>query len=164
MHFKPSLVFIAVAAALTSTGISAATYTEAIIATGADNVVTKTDQNIIVDVTQGSDAVLAQNGGHVVLGGEQTETITIDSLASYDAVSALTTDKTPGTTVDITASQSVVIESSSVGLWAQSGTQETQSPEGSAEINISANEISISSENSTIIAFSNSIVNLRALP
>ena len=63
MHFKPSLVFIAVTAALTSTGISAATYTEAIIATGADNVVTKTDQNIIVDVTQGSDAVLAQNGG-----------------------------------------------------------------------------------------------------
>ena len=88
--------------------------------------------------------------------------ITIDSLASYDAVSALTRDKTPGTTVDITANQSVVILSTSHGLWAQSGTQETQSPEGSAEINISANEISISSEKSTIIAFSNSIVNLNA--
>ena len=162
MHFKPSLVFIAVTAALTSTGISAATYTEAITAVGEDSAVSKTDQNIVIEVAQGSDAVLAQNGGHVVLGGEQTETITIDSLASDDAVSALTTDKTPGTTVDITANQSVVIQSTSYGLWAQSGTQETQSPEGSAEINISANEISISSEKSTISAFSNSIVNLNA--
>lgn len=104
MRFKPSVIFIAVAAALSATSISAATYTEAITADGEDSAVSKTDQNIVIEVAQGSDAVLAQNGGHVVLGGEQTETIKIDSLASYDAVSALTTDKTPGTTVDITAS------------------------------------------------------------
>lgn len=164
MLVKPSAVFIAVAATFSSTCIYAATYNEAIIAAGKDDVVRKTDQKIIINVAHGDDAVLAHNGGHVVLGGEQTGTITINSEAGFDAVSALTNDKagTQGTKVDITASESVVITSTAHGLWGQSGTQQTHSPVGSATLNITAKEISIYSAKSSIIAYSNSIVNLTA--
>lgn len=164
MLFKPSAVFIAVAAAFSTTCVYAATYDEAIIAAGQGDPVSKTDENIIINVAQGTDAVLAQNGGRVVLGGEQTETITINSEASYDAVSSVTNDEagTRETSVDITANQSVVINSTAHGLWGQSGTQQQHSPDGSATLNITAKEISISSEKSTIIAYSNSIVNLTA--
>ena len=156
MRFVPSAVALAVAATFSS-GILAA-YTDPIIADGTDASHAITDSDIVIDVASGSDAVLAQNGGKIVLGGAQTDNITINAKTSYDAVSAVKT----GSVVDIQANNSVIINSESVGLWAQSNTQVDQTPDDSATIKITADEISINAAQSAVIAFSNSRVNLKA--
>lgn len=155
MRFVPSAVAFAVAATFSS-GILAA-YTAPIIADGTD-ASPITDSDIVIDVASGSDAVLAQNGGKIVLGGAQTDNITINAKTSYDAVSAVKT----GSVVDIQANNSVIINSESAGLWAQSNTQDVHTPADSATINITADEISINAARSAVIAFSNSRVNLKA--
>lgn len=160
MRFVPSAVTLAVAATFSS-GIFAA-YTDPIIAEGADAFHQITDSDIVIDVATGSDAVFAKNGGEIFLGGDQTDNITINAKTKDDAVSALTKDGTPGTLVNIQANHSVIINSESVGLWAQSGTQDVQTPADSATINITADEISINAAQSAVIAFSNSRVNLKA--
>lgn len=156
MRFVPSAVALAVAATFSS-GILAA-YTDPIIADGTDGPHEITDSHIVIDVASGSDAVLAQNGGKIVLGGAQTDNIKIDAKTSYDAVSAVT----DGSRVDIQANHSVIINSESAGLWAQSNTQYEQTPANSATINITADEIFINAAQSAVIAFSNSRVNLNA--
>lgn len=162
MRFALSAVYLSVAVAF-STGALAATYATPIIADGSNASITKDDAEIEINVTSGAvaDAVLAKKGGKIVLGGEQTNNISIYAETSYDAVSAYTSS-TDGTRLDILANQSVVIESKTVGLWAQSGKQETETPEDGATINIAAKNIRIDSVDSTVIAFSNSTVNLNA--
>ena len=123
MRFALSAVYLSVAVAF-STGALAATYATPIIANGSNASITKDDAEIEINVTSGADAVLATNGGKIVLGGEQTNNISIYAETSYDAVSAYTSS-IDGTRLDILANQSVVIESKTVGLWAQSGKQET---------------------------------------
>ena len=160
MRFALSAVYLSVAVAF-STGALAATYATPIIANGSNASITKDDAEIEINVTSGADAVLATNGGKIVLGGEQTNNISIYAETSYDAVSAYT--RSPdGTRLDILANQSVVIESKTVGLWAQSGKQETETPKDGATVNIAAKNIRIDSVGSTVIAFSNSTVNLNA--
>jgi len=165
MRFALSAVYLSVAVAF-STGALAATYATPIIANGSNASITKDDAEIEINVTSGADAVLATNGGKIVLGGEQTNNIsiyaeTIYAETSSDAVSAYTSS-IDGTRLDILANQSVVIESKTVGLWAQSGKQETVTPKDGATINIAAKNIRIDSVDSTVIAFSNSTVNLKA--
>lgn len=160
MRFALSAVYLSVAVAF-STGALAATYATPIIANGSNASITKDDAEIEINVTSGADAVLATNGGKIVLGGEQTNNISIYAETSYDAVSAYTSS-IDGTRLDILANQSVVIESKTVGLWAQSGKQETVTPKDGATINIAAKNIRIDSVDSTVIAFSNSTVNLKA--
>ena len=160
MRFALSAVYLSVAVAF-STGALAATYATPIIANGSNASITKDDAKIEINVTSGADAVLATNGGKIVLGGEQTNNISIYAETSYDAVSAYTSS-IDGTRLDILANQSVVIESKTVGLWAQSGKQETVTPKDGATINIAAKNIRIDSVDSTVIAFSNSTVNLKA--
>ncbi len=160
MRFALSAVYLSVAVAF-STGALAATYATPIIANGSNASITKDDAEIEINVTSGADAVLATNGGKIVLGGEQTNNISIYAETSYDAVSAYTSSP-DGTRLDILANQSVVIESKTVGLWAQSGKQETETPKDGATINIAAKNIRIDSVGSTVIAFSNSTVNLNA--
>lgn len=168
MRFALSAVYLSVAVAF-STGALAATYATPIIADGSSASITKDDAEIEIKVTSEpgagavADAVLATNGGKIVLGGEQTNNIYISISAdtAFDAVSAYTSSP-DGTRLDILANQSVVIESKTVGLWAQSGKQETETPENGATINIAAKNIRIDSVNSTVIAFSNSTVNLNA--
>lgn len=166
MRFALSAVYLSVAVAF-STGALAATYATPIIADGSSASITKDDAEIEINVTSEpgagavADAVLATNGGKIVLGGEQTNNISIYADTAIDAVSAYT--RSPdGTRLDILANQSVVIESKTVGLWAQSGKQETETPENGATINIAAKNIRIDSVDSTVIAFSNSTVNLNA--
>lgn len=166
MRFAVSAVYLSVAVAF-STGALAATYATPIIADGSSASITKDDAEIEINVTSEpgagavADAVLATNGGKIVLGGEQTNNISIYADTAFDAVSAYT--RSPdGTRLDILANQSVVIESKTVGLWAQSGKQETETPENGATINIAAKNIRIDSVDSTVIAFSNSTVNLNA--
>lgn len=166
MRFALSAVYLSVAVAF-STGALAATYATPIIADGSSASITKDDAEIEINVTSEpgagavADAVLATNGGKIVLGGEQTNNISIYADTAFDAVSAYTSSP-DGTRLDILANQSVVIESKTVGLWAQSGKQETETPENGATINIAAKNIRIDSVDSTVIAFSNSTVNLNA--
>ena len=156
MRFVPSAVALAVAATFSS-GILAA-YTDPIIVDGTDDSDSITDSDIVIDVKTGSDAVFAKNGGKIFLGGDQTDNITINAKTKDDAVSAVT----DGSLVDIQANHSVIINSESAGLWAQSNTEDDKIPADSATINITADEISINAAKSAIIAFSNSHVNLKA--
>ncbi len=160
MRFALSAVYLSIAVAF-STGALAATYATPIIANGSNASIVKDDPEIEINVTSGDDAVLATNGGKVVLGGEQTNNIAIYADTGYDAVSAWTSS-IDGTRLDIQANQSVEIKSEAFGLWAQSGHQDASTPDNSATINITADRISIDAVESTIVAYSNSRVNLKA--
>ena len=160
MRFALSATYLSIAVVF-STNALATTYTNPIIANGSNVSIVKDDAKIDINVTSGDDAVLAQNGGKVVLGGEQTNNISIYADTKYDAVSAWTSS-IDGTRLDIQANQSVAIESEAFGLWAQSGHQDATTPDNSATINITADSISIDAVESTIVAYSNSRVNLKA--
>lgn len=116
------------------------------------------ESEILVNVTSGSDAIYAQSGSTITVGGSDTDTITINSSASYDAVSAMGT----GASVNLTAKDSIVINSTTYGLWGQSNTQFDVAPQDSAAINLTASSIEIKSGNAAVIAYSNSRVNLKA--
>lgn len=160
MRFALSATYLSIAVVF-STNALATTYTNPIIANGSNVSIVKDDAKIDINVTSGDDAVLAQNGGKVVLGGEQTNNISIYADTKYDAVSAWTSS-IDGTRLDIQANQSVEIKSEAFGLWAQSGHQDATTPDNSATINITADSISIDAVESTIVAYSNSRVNLKA--
>lgn len=116
------------------------------------------ESEILVNVTSGSDAIYAQSGSTITVGGSDTDTITINSSASYDAVSAMGT----GASVNLTAKDSIVINSTTYGLWGQSNTQVDVAPPGSAAINLTASSIEIHAKQAAVIAYSNSQVNLKA--
>lgn len=116
------------------------------------------ESEILVNVTSGRDAIYAQSGSTITVGGSDTDTITINSSASYDAVSAMGT----GASVNLTAKDSIVINSTTYGLWGQSNTQDSTAPTGSAAINLTARSIKIDAKKAAVIAFSNSQVNLKA--
>lgn len=116
------------------------------------------ESEILVNVTSGSDAIYARDGSTITVGGNATEKITIESKASYDAVSAVG----PGSSVNLTAKDSIVINSTTYGLWGQNNTQSAQVPDNSAAINLTASSIEIHAKKAAVIAFSNSQVNLKA--
>lgn len=171
MQIKPTSVFVAVAAAFAvniGIGYAAEPIASPIIADGSEQgeaVKTITETDILIDVTEGSDAVLATKAGKVHIGDENTQTVIIKSGASVgDAVSAFTPDGKDGkdNLVEIKAKESVEIHSQKVGIWAQSNTQVAETPANSATVNIEANRISINAVEQAVIAFSNSRVNLTA--
>lgn len=116
------------------------------------------ESEILVNVTSGSDAIYARDGSTITVGGNATEKITIESKASYDAVSAVG----PGSSVNLTAKDSIVINSTTYGLWGQNNTQSAQVPGNSAAINLTASSIEIHAKKAAVIAYSNSRVNLKA--
>lgn len=116
------------------------------------------ESEILVNVTSGSDAIYARNGSTITVGGNATEKITIESKASVDAVSAVGA----GSSVNLTAKDSIVINSTTNGLWGQNNTQSAQVPDNSAAINLTASSIEIHAKKAAVIAYSNSRVNLKA--
>lgn len=116
------------------------------------------ESEILVNVTSGSDAIYARNGSTITVGGNATEKITIKSEARDDAVCAVGA----GSSVNLTAKDSIVINSTTYGLWGQSNTQSALVPVNSAAINLTASSIEIKSGNAAVIAYSNSRVNLKA--
>lgn len=114
--------------------------------------------DILIAVRSGPDAVCASSGSKITIGGSATDTIVIKSSASYDAVSAMDS----GASVSLTAKDSIVINSTRVGLWGQNNTQSAQVPADSAAINLTASSIEINAKDAAIVAFSNSRVNLKA--
>lgn len=116
------------------------------------------ESEILVNVTSGSDAIYARNGSTITVGGNATEKITIESKASDDAVSAVGA----GSSVNLTAKDSIVINSTTNGLWGQNNTQSAQVPDNSAAINLTASSIEIHAKKAAVIAYSNSRVNLKA--
>lgn len=164
MKSKQSKIAAAVAICLASAITNAATYTNSIISKEETKYVGAEDSTITIKVDSGIDAIYAENKGQIYIGGAKTDSVNIWANTTYDAVSAITyptpQDKVFGTLVDIQANDSVTINSESIGLWAQSGKEEEQTLEKSATINISADNISIESKDTAIIAYSNSRVNL----
>lgn len=134
-------------------------YTSPIIhADSQSHVYGEDESEILVNVTSGNDAIYAKNVSTITVGGNATEKITIESKASDDAVSALG----PGSSVNLTAKDSIVINSTTNGLWGQNNTQSAQVSGNSAAINLTASSIEIHAKKAAVIAYSNSRVNLEA--
>lgn len=169
MYMKPIAALAAAVVSIAFTpAVSAEPIKSQILADGSsdDNKEKRVEgQEIVINVDDSvGDAVLATKGGKVYIGNDQTQNVVINSTATSDAISAFTPNgrSGQGNLVEIKAQNSVQITSSSVGIWAQSNTQEVQAPVDAATVSITADNISINSAGSSIIAFSNSTVNLNA--
>lgn len=169
MYMKPIAALAAAVVSIAFTpAVSAEPIKSQILADGSsdDNKEKRVEgQEIVINVDDSvEDAVLATKGGKVYIGNDQTQNVVINSTATSDAISAFTPNgrSGQGNLVEIKAQNSVQITSSSVGIWAQSNTQEVQAPVDAATVSITADNISINSAGSSIIAFSNSTVNLNA--
>lgn len=137
-------------------------YKSPLIANGQSRVYGADESEILVNVTRGSFAIYAlrsrTRGGAITVGSSATDTIAINSSASNGAIAAVGA----GSSVNLTAKDSIVINSTTYGLWGQSNTQSAQVPDNSAAINLTASSIEIKSGNAAVIAYSNSRVNLKA--
>ena len=109
----------------------------------------------------GTDVVLARNAGKIYIGGDQTKTVTITAKEGviYDAVSAAASGYT-GNLVKIKAKDSIVIESSTYGLWGQSNEQDPNGSEDASTISLKSDKVIIAAQKAAIVAYSNSRINV----
>lgn len=135
-----------------------------IVADGIGNNIYLTAENIKVDGSS-SDAVWATNGGKVFIGGNNTKTVQVINLGEsvYSAITSWTDGKAGvGNQVNIVAKDSIAIKSNGYGIFAQSNTESEPTPSDSASVSIQASLVSVDSNKTAIVAFSNSRVNLEA--
>lgn len=116
-----------------------------------------TAENITMTANGGTDVVLARKAGKIYIGGDQTKTVTITAKEGviYDAVSAAA-DGYTGNLVDIKAKDSIVIESSTYGLWGQSNRQTHNGSEEASTISLKSDKVIIAAQKAAIVAYSNS--------
>ena len=120
-----------------------------------------TAENITMTANGGTDVVLAGNAGKIYIGDDQTKTVTITAKEGviYDAVSAAASGYT-GNLVEIKAKDSIVIESSTYGLWGQSNEQDPNGSEDASTISLKSDKVIIAAQKAAIVAYSNSRINV----
>ena len=120
-----------------------------------------TAESITIENSDSTEAVYASTAGKMYVGGADTKTVRIvnSNPEGYDAVTAIA-DGATGNFVEIRASDSVVIESATVGIWGQSNTEQTTRPENSSRVSIHSRSVSIHSKDTAIAAYSNSKVDI----
>ena len=103
-----------------------------------------TAENITMTANGGTDVVLAGNVGKIYIGGDQTKIVTITAKEGVrdDAVSAVA-DGYKGNLVEIKAKDSIVIESSTYGLWGQSNRQDPNGSEDASTISLKSDKVII---------------------
>ena len=109
-----------------------------------------------------TDTVSVSEGGQIVIGGEETQKLSLSSSATggYAALFASNTDaKGAGPQITITAKE-VVINAADAGIWLQNNTQTETTPSDGTHLTISADNTVIKAEGAGIRAFSNSQVEI----
>ncbi len=109
-----------------------------------------------------TDTVSVSEGGQIVIGGEETQKLSLSSSATggYAALFASNTDaKGAGPQITMTAKE-VVINAVDAGIWLQNNTQTETTPSDGTHLTISADNTVIKAEGAGIRAFSNSQVDI----
>ena len=109
-----------------------------------------------------TDTVSVSEGGQIVIGGEETQKLSLSSSATggYAALFASNTDaKGAGPQITMTAKE-VVINAADAGIWLQNNTQTETTPSDGTHLTISADNTVIKAEGAGIRAFSNSQVEI----
>lgn len=109
-----------------------------------------------------TDTVSVSEGGQIVIGGEETQKLSLSSSATggYAALFASNTDaKGAGPQITMTAKE-VVINAADAGIWLQNNTQTETTPSDGTHLTISADNTVIKAEGAGIRAFSNSQVDI----
>ena len=109
-----------------------------------------------------TDTVSVLEGGQIVIGGEETQKLSLSSSATggYAALFASNTDaKGAGPQITMTAKE-VVINAAYAGIWLQNNTQTETTPSDGTHLTISADNTVIKAEGAGIRAFSNSQVDI----
>ena len=109
-----------------------------------------------------TDTVSVSEGGQIVIGGEETQKLSLSSSATggYAALFASNTDaKGAGPQITMTAKE-VVINAADAGIWLQNGTETETTPSDGTHLTISADNTVIKAEGAGIRAFSNSQVDI----
>ena len=109
-----------------------------------------------------TDTVSVLEGGQIVIGGEETQKLSLSSSATggYAALFAKNTDATgAGPQITMTAKE-VVINAAYAGIWLQNNTQTETTPSDGTHLTISADNTVIKAGNAGIKAYSNSQVDI----
>lgn len=116
-----------------------------------------------------TDGVAVRESSAFTVGGADTKTIVFDYAGSapgqdYAALFVRNRDtfdpSKKGPSVDMTATDSITINSNDVGIWMQNNTQVEELPANHTSVNLTSKDITINAESIAIAAFSNSEINL----
>lgn len=110
-------------------------------------------------------ALWAEGGSQIVVGGADTETVTIAGDENTVGLSSMRFNgEEEGTSVTVTAKDIQVSTAGSddtlSAIWGQNSTQSETAPEGAASVTLKGDTIHIQSPGTAIVAFSNSQINI----
>lgn len=116
------------------------------------------------------DGIAVRESSAFTVGGTDTKTIVFDyevSASNNVAAVFVRNGDSPdpsekGPSVDMTATDSITINSNDVGIWMQNNTETSDLPTNHTTVNLKSKDITITADNIAIAAFSNSEINLES--